>query len=300
MSDRPRVGVIINPIAGDGATPARARRRAVQCAHILRGLGIEPDVHISEWPGHARELVPQMVARGADTVVAWGGDGTVNEVAAGVLATPAALSVIPAGSGNGLARMLGMPADAARALPRIVHGTDRRIDVGRIDGVLFVNLAGVGFDAHIAAAFATMGGRRRGFLRYASKVLGALRTYSTATYDIALDHAPAFRQRAFLVSFANGRQWGNGAVIAPRARLDDGLLDAVVVEERGRPAILCAIPRLFTGTIERAPGVTIQPVREALIGADGPLTFHADGEPFRARGNVVRIQIFNAALRLRA
>ena len=113
-------------------------------------------------------------------MVAWGGDGTVNEVATALVGTAAALAIVPAGSGNGLARMLGMPADASRALGRILHGADRLIDVGDIDGRLFVNVAGVGFDAHIAGAFAAIGRARRGFLRYGLIVARELRQYTAA------------------------------------------------------------------------------------------------------------------------
>jgi diacylglycerol kinase (ATP) len=298
---RPRVAVLINPVAGVGATPARARRRAERSADLLSSLGVEPDVFVTQYPGHALELTCSAVARGAGTVVAWGGDGTVNEVASAVLQTSAALGVLPAGSGNGLARMLGMPADAERALPRIVHGTVRLVDVGRIEGALFVNVAGVGFDAHIAAAFAAMGGARRGFLKYAAMVLEELRRYRSAVYDVELDPpAEPIRRRAFVVTFANGRQWGNGAIIAPQAQLDDGRLDAVIVEDRGRLAVLGAIPRLFTGTITRATGVTSRPVLNARVTGRAPLVFHADGEPRVSSGDSVTVSICPGVLRLRS
>ena len=260
---------------------------------------VEPDILITERRGHAHELARGAMERGARIVVAWGGDGTVNEVAAALVGTAASLAVVPAGSGNGLARMLAMPSDGVRALTRIVHGADRRIDVGQIEDALFVNVAGVGFDAAIAAAFAAMGRARRGFLKYAAIVGRELRRYESGTYDIVLEPtAPPSRHRAFLLSFANGRQWGNGAVIAPEAQLDDGMLDAVVVEDRGRLAVLAAIPRLFTGGIAGTPGVLIRRVTSARVTGTAPLVFHADGEPYVA-GSTVRIRICPSALRLR-
>ncbi len=239
---------------------------------------------------------------GARVVVAWGGDGTVNEVATALVGTSAALAVIPAGSGNGLARMLGMPSNAVRAIGRILNGTDRAIDVGDIDGHPFVNVAGVGFDAHIAAAFAAIGRARRGFLRYGAIVLRQLRSYESRTYTVAFD-APDDRamttHRAFLLSFANGRQWGNGAIIAPSAELDDGALEAVVVEDRGRGAVLRSVPRLFAGTIESAPGVSICRIQSAVVRSDGPVLYHADGEPY-VGGSSIQVSIRPRALRLRA
>ena len=124
--------------------------------------------------------------------------------------------MIPAGSGNGLARMLAMPAEPDAGAAAIVRGRNQAIDVGDIDGRLFVNVAGVGFDAHIAGCFAAIGRARRGFLRYAAIVVAELRTVSSRTYTLELDpRHRRRRRRAFLLWFANGRQWGNGAIIAP-------------------------------------------------------------------------------------
>ena len=145
-----RVAIVINPVAGVRGTLDRARRRAELAMDLLVAEQVDPEILITEHAGHAAELARGAVERGARIVVAWGGDGTVNEVATALVGTAAALAVIPAGSGNGLARMLGMPSDAVRAIGRILNGADRAIDLGEIDGHLFVNVAGVGFDAHIA------------------------------------------------------------------------------------------------------------------------------------------------------
>jgi YegS/Rv2252/BmrU family lipid kinase len=305
VAARLRVAVVINPVSGVRATLERARRKAELASDLLLAAQADPDVLITAHAGHARELAASAAARGARIVVAWGGDGTVNEVAAGVIGSAASLAVIPAGSGNGLARTLGMPADPARALRRCLDGADRLIDVGEIDGRLFVNVAGIGFDAHIAAAFAALGQGRRGFLRYASIVLRELWAYQGPACTLALEPVAGERPttahpaRPFLLSFANGRQWGNGAIVAPDARLDDGALDAVVVEDRGRLAVLRAIPRLFRGTIARAPGVTITRMTAALVTGPGPFVYHADGEAC-VGGPTVRVSVRPGALRVRA
>ena len=197
-----------------------------------------------------------------------------------------------------------MPTDATRAIGRILNGTDRAIDVGDIDGHVFVNVAGVGFDAQIASAFAALGRARRGFLRYAAIVVGQLRRYESRTYTLAVDpvdgqYAPTRTHRAFLLTFANGRQWGNGAIIAPAAELDNGALEAVVVEDLGSGAVLRSIPRLFAGTIAGAPGVSICRIQSAVVTADGPLMYHADGEPY-VGGSSLRVSVRAGALRLRA
>lgn len=304
MARQLRVAIVINPVAGVDGTLTRARRRAELAMDLLEAAQVEPDILITEQAGHATDLARSALDRGARLVVAWGGDGTVNEVALALVGTSAALAVIPAGSGNGLARMLDMPWDARRAIGRILNGADRAIDVGEIDGHLFVNVAGVGFDAHIAGAFAAIGRGRRGFLRYGAIVVRELRCYESRTYTLTLDppegdSAPTRRHRAFLLTFANGRQWGNGAIIAPSAQLDDGALEAVVVEDRGPAAVLRAVPRLFRGTIAGAPGVSISRIQSAIVTGDRPLMYHADGEP-HVGGPSLQVSIRPRALRLRA
>jgi diacylglycerol kinase (ATP) len=269
---------------------------------LLLAEQVDPEILITARAGHAADLTRGAVDRGAHVVVAWGGDGTVNEVATALVGTSTALAVIPAGSGNGLARMLGMPSDPIRAIGRILNGSERSIDVGDIDGHTFVNVAGVGFDAHIASAFAAIGRARRGFLRYGAIVIRQLRTYECRTYTVALDpldDCAATTHRAFLLSFANGRQWGNRAIIAPTAELDDGALEAVVVEDLGRGAVLRSVPRLFAGTIAGAPGVSICRIQSAIVSGEGPLLYHADGEP-HVGGSSLRVSIRPRALRLRA
>jgi len=294
-----RVAVIVNPVAGVRGTLERARRRAERAHEVLTSASVEPEILITERGGHARELALGAVERGARIVVAWGGDGTVNEVAAALAFGPAALGVIPAGSGNGLARMFRLPSDPDRALAQMLHATDRRIDLGELNGRLFVNVAGVGFDAHVAERFATLERSRRGFLRYAAIVARELGRYQAGAYAVTLDGRAQHPRRAFLVSFANGRQWGNGAVIAPAAATDDGVLDAVIVDARSLARTIGALPRLFAGSVDRLRGVQIVQVKTAEVSAQADhLICHVDGEPMEA-GAVARVRIHPGSLRVR-
>jgi len=294
-----RVAVIVNPVAGVRGTLERARRRAERAHEVLTSASVEPEILITERGGHARELALGAVERGARIVVAWGGDGTVNEVAAALAFGPAALGVIPAGSGNGLARMFRLPSDPDRALAQMLHAKDRRIDLGELNGRLFVNVAGVGFDAHVAERFATLERSRRGFLRYAAIVARELGRYQAGAYAVTLDGRAQHPRRAFLVSFANGRQWGNGAVIAPAAATDDGVLDAVIVDARSLARTIGALPRLFAGSVDRLRGVQIVQVKTAEVSAQADhLICHVDGEPMEA-GAVARVRIHPGSLRVR-
>src|SRR5229473_2651994 len=271
------IAIIINPISG-GASAEAARRRAERASAVLASSSEDGEIFVTERQGHARELAAGAVARGARLVVAWGGDGTVNEVASALAFTRAALAIVPSGSGNGLARELGIARQPARAILQALAATPKRIDAGELGGRMFFSVAGVGFDAHVAACFDRDLGGRRGLAGYARITARELFSYRPRDYRIGGDVQRAAR-RAILVTLANSAQFGNGARIAPAAKLDDGRLDLVVVEESSRIATVCALPRLFTGGAGRMPGVTIQPIGSVTIECDAPMTFHVDGEP---------------------
>jgi diacylglycerol kinase (ATP) len=289
------VAIIINPIAG-GGTRSAAEAHARLALSIADGLSVPAEVFVTERVGHARDLASAAVGRGAGLVMAWGGDGTINEVASALVGGGAALGIVPAGSGNGLARELGIDPRPARAIADALGAAPRPIDVGDVEGRYFVNTAGVGFDAHVASRFAAA--RRRGFLGYANITARALASYVPLSYRITIDGATD-RIRAVLVTLANSAQFGNGALIAPGARVDDGELDLVVIEERSRFRTLCGLPRLFNGTIQRVSGCRITRLTAVTIEADAPLTFHVDGEPVRG-GSVLRARIHPGALRIAA
>jgi diacylglycerol kinase family enzyme len=176
-------------------------------------------------------------------------------------------------------------ADALQAVPRAM-------DLGEIDGRLFANLAGIGFDAHIASKFAAA--TRRGFAGYAWITARALTSYVPQHYRVTTGGVET-RHCAILVTIANSAQFGNNARIAPGARVDDGELDLVVMEERSRIATMCRLPRLFTGTVARVPGCTIRRVREVTIESDQPMMYHVDGEPVQG-GTRLRARIHPGAL----
>jgi YegS/Rv2252/BmrU family lipid kinase len=289
------VAIIINPIAG-GLAPRQARRRAELAASVVDAHGDRVDVLFTERRGHARELARGAVARGARLVMAWGGDGTINEVASALAFGDVPMALIPAGSGNGLARELGVSFRAPQAIADALGAAGRPIDVGEINGRLFVNVAGVGFDAHVAAAFDERGACRRGFAGYAAVVARALVTYESQHYTITTAAARRV-PRAVLVTVANSPQFGNGARIAPGARLDDGLLDLVVVEEQSRWRTLRHVPRLFAGSVGEAAGVSICRVTEAVIESEQPMAFHVDGETVDG-GTRLAVRIHPAALRI--
>ena len=267
------VSIIINPVSG-GGTLTTAKSRATLAAARLDAQGDQGEVHLTEHRGHAHALAAAAVRRGHQRVVAWGGDGTVNEVASALVGTSTVLGVVPAGSGNGLARELRLPRSPECALAKALSSSTRLIDAGTLGGRWFFSIAGIGFDAHVAAAFDRDGGRRglAGYMRITARELWR---YQCLQYSI--DGAPPLR--ALLLTCANTTQFGNGARIAPSARIDDGLLDLVTFEERSRFLTLLGLPSLFTGHAERVPGVSIRKVTGAVIECGTPMLFHVDGEP---------------------
>ena len=288
------IAIILNPIAG-GASARQIRARAEVAA---RAVGGAPggEVFVTERKGHAHELARGAAARGATLVVAWGGDGTVNEVGSALAFGSTPMGIVPAGSGNGLARSLGVARQPERALADALAATPRPIDACELGGRLFFSIAGLGFDAHVAACFDRDSRRRRGLATYVRISTREMLRYRPGLYrmDATGDAGP---RRLFLVTFANAGQFGNGVCIAPNARVDDGLMDLVVFEERSRMATCLAIPRLLAGRIARVPGIAMRQVNRAIVESDEPMRFHVDGEPVDG-GTRLEARIHPGALRM--
>jgi diacylglycerol kinase (ATP) len=279
-----RVGIIINPISGRRGRRAEAgsERESFARAWAAR-RGLDADVMVTASAGHASELARGFLARGGDRVVSWGGDGTANDVAGAVLESPnTVLGLVRAGSGDGLARGLGIPDVPENALDIAVGLSVRKIDVGWLAGRHFLNMAGVGFDAAIAHAFNRRA--KRGLVGYISGGLTGVWTYRCADYALDLDGLVSTGPR-FLIAFANGRQYGNGVVLAPDADPADGLLDAVLVDDGSPFRQLWRSRRLFLSPGKPAHGIMRLRVRAATISGT-PLFCHVDGEPFESSGTI--------------
>jgi len=289
-----RAGVIINPRSGRaiGATPSQ---KAAMASAAAAECGMAVDIAMTERAGHGRELATAFVAGGADVVVAWGGDGTVNEVAGVVAGTSSTFGIVPAGSGDGFATTLGIVRDPKKALRAALTGGIRPVDVGDVSGRPFLNLAGIGFDARVARRFNLL--TKRGGLPYVFIGLHEGLTYGGRQYKVSLEDQ-ALDLRAFLIVFANGQQYGNNAVIAPAARYDDGLLDALIVDARPFFGQLWRARRLFIGRDRTINGIVRQAVRRAVVESDEPIEIHLDGECTEV-GNRVDIGVRAGALKLR-
>jgi YegS/Rv2252/BmrU family lipid kinase len=293
-----KIAVIVNGRAGTSGSRLGPAAIAAHARDVLGREGAEPVILTTARPGHGRDLAREALEQGADVVCAWGGDGTVNEVASALVGTRGVLAVVPAGSGNGFARDLGIPLDADAALVLAVRGVTRRVDVGEVNGRPFFCTAGLGFDARIAHAFAEQPHDVRGFAMYLWTGLTSLLQFTPHHCRMVADGVRVVDAGVKLIAFANMRQWGNDAQVAPQARPDDGELDATVVEDRSTLLLLTQVWRLWFGTIGRAPGVSLHRFREATVEAAEPLPLHIDGEP-AGFTNRVHVTIRPAALAVR-
>ena len=267
-----KVLFIVNPRSGP--------RRAIDVAAVIRErcggwtyeLRNAPDVK-----DELVQVVDEAERGGFDVVYAVGGDGTVHEVAKRLVHRPIALGILPTGSGNGFARHIGLPIDAARSLDACQSGPVVTIDTGEVNGTPFLGVMGIGFDAEIAHRFAASS--TRGMRTYVKEGLRAFRTYRPQEYELTVD-GRTFRRTAWVVAVSNSSQYGNDAKIAPAASLQDGLLDVVIVKDVGLIGALQLVIRLFRGTIHFSRDVEVLRGREITIrrAAEGPV--HLDGEPF--------------------
>ncbi|MBW3544129.1 MAG: YegS/Rv2252/BmrU family lipid kinase [Bacteroidetes bacterium] len=249
---------------------------------------------LTERPLHATELARAAAEAGAAAVVAVGGDGTVNEVAAGIMHSQTALGIIPFGSGNGLARHLGIPVDTKAALLQLNELHSMIIDGALANGRPFFCTAGMGFDAHIGKLFA--GRKQRGFGSYVRLSLQELYHYSPQTYTIEIDGRQLKRQ-CFVVTLANAGQYGNNAYISPEADIQDGLMDLCLM--RPFPALL-AFPmglKLFQRTLHQSEYVEILRGKHIKIISTKGDCMHLDGEFMDADG-VLEVKVLPKCLKV--
>jgi YegS/Rv2252/BmrU family lipid kinase len=268
---RSNVHFIINPISGTG------RQRTIE--KLLKKYPQENfKIHYTRKKSHAFEIAKELSENETCTVVAVGGDGTVNEIGKALIETPCALGVIPCGSGNGLARSLGIPLNLEKAVKLVFYGNEKKIDSGIINHFPFIGVAGIGFDAHVAWEFSTS--VKRGFKTYINVVRKQIGTYKPVTYQIEVD-GKKVETNAMLITIANSSQWGNGAIIAPGALLDDGLLQVAVL----KPFPLLKAPYLtyllFAGKLRDSEFINFYPGKEVRITSDSfcdDIRLHVDGE----------------------
>ena len=270
--------VIFNPKAMRG----RAYKRAAHIQQALEAASLPFEMVVSEQRGHAIDLAQRAALAGWHTVVAAGGDGTINEVVNGLLAAAeqgahSALGVLPMGSGNDFAGSLGIPTDLRQAAQRLKSGQTRRIDVGCVNGRYFDNNCGLGFEAmiDIEAHKITW---LRGQPQYLLAVFRAMSSYPLPVVTIEKDDGLLADKTILMISVGNNRRIGGGFLITPDALPDDGLLDLCIVDALPRLEILRLLPKAMKGNHQGEPAVLLTRSTRLVVESEQPLPVHADGE----------------------
>lgn len=277
--------IIVNPVAGAGRT-ARYWPRIMD---LLRGKGLRFEHDVTEAPGHAVELAEEATRKGYETIISIGGDGTINEIANGLYKAgankDAALGIVCTGTGGDYARTLGIPRRYEEACLRIFQPRKLTVDLGIVEYAdngsrkerVFVNFAGMGFDAEIVRRtsrnFKSLGST----VSYLLGVFSTLVSYRNRMVKLVIDGEEIEREVCAVVA-NNGRYGGGGMLTAPDADLSDGLLDLLIIGDIGKADLIRSLPMIYKGTHGKHPKVTMKRAREIEVRSAQPLHLQADGE----------------------
>jgi YegS/Rv2252/BmrU family lipid kinase len=285
-----KIKLILNPTANHG--------HSLQKAADLRSLmaNHNADWGGTEYPGHATDLARQAGEQGYDLVVAVGGDGTVHEVVNGLMQVPQAsrpaLGIVPLGSGNDFAHILGIPSDPGEALLSAVNGQPHSLDVGSVRDEndrleYFNNTIGMGFDS-VVNLYTRKITVIHGFLMYfIALIITILRSFDPIDLHVETD-LETWDLNSLMLALGNGPREGGGFIITPDAKLDDGLLNYVTIKKISRLMMLRLVPEVMRGTHGRFKQVRMGTCRRMTVTSQQPLYIHCDGEIYAGFGTDVR------------
>ncbi|MCQ2334547.1 MAG: YegS/Rv2252/BmrU family lipid kinase [Paludibacteraceae bacterium] len=281
---------IINPISGT----QNKRRIPKLIDKLIDKEQWTTDIVFTEYKGHATELAKQYAAMGFFAVVAVGGDGTVNEVASGLVGTSTALGIIPIGSGNGFARHMGISLRIPTAIEALNNVEQLTADYGMVNDKPFFVTCGTGFDAVISEEFHKAG--KRGLTTYVQQIIKDVFSYQPEHYHL-IGEGIDIETDAFLITFANCNQWGNAAQIAPKASNQDGKMDIAVASKFPMLIAPALALRLFTKTIDDSTYITTLKTKEITLIRETASPFHLDGDPVEM-GTELHIRIVEDGLKI--
>jgi diacylglycerol kinase (ATP) len=282
---------IINPSSGTSIGQHSGKiSKAIE--DFVKNNGGKAMVLFTERRGHATELVEENIDKeNWKAVVAVGGDGTVNEVAKALINRSTPLGILPLGSGNGLARHLGLPLTLSLSLKRLFDGAVKTIDSAELNGIPFFCTAGMGFDAYVGYLFSQQ--PSRGLATYVNVSMRSYWNYKPQKYK--LNGKPI---EVFSLSFANAGQFGNNAWVAPQASVFDGLLDICTIIPFPKWYGSNLTYKLFTKQLKPSAYISYQLASDAVIEADKPPMIHYDGEPLQLETTRIEIKVKPKSLRI--
>jgi len=290
--EKKKIIFIVNPKAG--ISPKSKFVIELLTGNIIPSSKFISEVVFTEYAGHGKILAKNAVAGKADIIVAVGGDGTVNEIACSLVDTNIPMGILPSGSGNGLARCLGISMTNALALRTIIKGKTKLMDVAMVNNLLFTSIAGIGFDAHVAQKFADSG--IRGLFSYMRIILTEFRSYKPLNYSLSID-GQTIEKEALMITFANSNQFGFHTRIAPDAKVDDGFLDICIVRKMPASKLFNIGYRTLTGTLGKTGYAEYYRGNNIMINNSCENVMNIDGEPKNVSGNV-QITVKPLALRV--
>jgi diacylglycerol kinase (ATP) len=291
MSEVKNVLFIINKYAGAGFQPQVEGRILTACAKF----DVECTIEFTAGPGHATDLAKEGSKKGFDIVVAVGGDGTLNEVARGLLNSKTPMGIIPKGSGNGLARHLGISMKIDKALEQLLTGKVVAMDTFRLNGKLSLNVSGIGFDGHIANLFAKK--KRRGFWTYARLVTLHYLMFKEFTAELELENHEFKKHSALMIAIANASQYGNNARVAPNASITNNSLQTAILKKVPAQRGFRFAYQMFTGKLKTGKDYSCVTMHNGVIKVDSPTAYHVDGEPC-GHATEFKIEIFPHSLQM--
>ncbi len=276
-----RVLIIANPIVGIH----KEKRKIIQniVAHIVRHGG-SADITYSMKAGTGKLRSSRASLEGYDAVYAAGGDGTINDVASGLINRNIPLGIIPLGTGNGLARALGIPFEPDKLIRMFEANKTADIDVGKISSRFFLATAGMGYDASIAHDFNL---RKKSWRKVYTYFFLAVKHYflkSTENMTLIID-GKKIQRKVFALTISNTSQYGSGAVIAPQADPTSGTLIAVIIPKFNLINIIPAVIKLFNGSINELKGIEYFEFKNLRIKRENAGLYHVDGETFEGDAN---------------
>lgn len=267
-----KIFLIINKYAGHG----KGEQAVDIVVPYLKKNGRLVEYVFTNEPGHATDLAKKAVEQGYNLVVAVGGDGTVNEVALGIIGSSTPMGIIPMGSGNGLARELGISMNMKKSCRTLINGSNLLLDVCKLNDQRFLCTSGIGFDATIADKMSKSA--TRGFLKYVQLVIQESIFFKPLDTKLRIDGI-LHQKPIFLITFANASQFGNNAYIAPKANMTDGLIDVVIVNKFNKIWMPVFAVALFTKLIPKLPFVEYYKAKQIELEIAKTSVFHFDGEP---------------------
>jgi len=281
---------IINPNAGK-------HKNLKTLEKDIKKLLPESEIIYTKYAGHAKELAHEAAQKNYETAVAVGGDGTINEVTQSLVNSDTALGIIPCGSGNGFARMIKMPLkDTLKCLEIIKKGRAKKVDVGQANNEYFLNVAGLGFDALIAQKFDKS--KTRGKLPYFEIGVKEYFHCSPLKCTLSFKHGTKAKINPLCLTFANGNQYGSNFYIAPKAKLDDGFLDMVILPPTNIFKMLLSLPNFLKDGLSPVNLTTVKRIKEVLVEIDGAFPYHIDGEPRECKDGKLKISVQPKSLKV--